>query len=72
MTGERGFSESEFGQGYHAEMRVVFNDEIDRIQKKVWEEWQTQEDGEHLVLTHPGYYVWKPGIPGVCVTICVR
>ena len=53
MTGE-GVSESEFRTRYQAEMRVVFKDEIDRILKKGLGEWQTQEDGEHLVLTHRG------------------
>lgn len=53
MTME-GVSESTFRNRHHADMNIVFQDEIDRILKNGLGEWQTKEDGKHLVLTHRG------------------
>jgi oxygen-independent coproporphyrinogen-3 oxidase len=49
-----GISEGEFWSRHQAEMKVVFQEEIDRILKNGLGEWQSQADGEHLVLTRRG------------------
>ncbi len=49
-----GISENEFRLRHQEEMRIVFKEEINRIVKSGLAEWQTQQDGEHLVLTHRG------------------
>jgi len=49
-----GVSETEFRSRHQTEMRTVFQQEIGRIIKNGLAEWQTQADGEHLVLTHRG------------------
>jgi oxygen-independent coproporphyrinogen-3 oxidase len=53
MTHE-GVSETEFRNRHQAEMRDVFSEEIARILQFGLAEWQSQADGEHLVLTHRG------------------
>ena len=53
MTRE-GVSETQFRTRHQADMLVVFREEIDRIIKNGLGQWQTHEDGEHLVLTHRG------------------
>jgi len=49
-----GVSEREFRNRHKTEMRIVFQDEIDRILTNGLGEWQTQEDGQHFVLTRRG------------------
>ena len=53
MTRE-GVSKSEFQIRHQADMRVVFQKEIEKILQTGLAEWQTRGDGEHLVLTHRG------------------
>ena len=53
MTRE-GVSEMEFANRYQKKMRTVFYDEIGRIVRSGLGAWQTQADGEHLMLTHRG------------------
>ncbi len=53
MTRE-GVSETKFRSQHQADMRVVFQDEIRRILDNGLGQWQTHDDGEHLVLTHRG------------------
>jgi len=49
-----GVSKSEFQIRHHADMSTVFQKEIEKILQAGMAEWQTQEDGEHLVLTRRG------------------
>lgn len=53
MTRE-GISESDFQIRHQADMRIVFQKEIEKILQTGLAEWQTREGGEHLVLTHRG------------------
>ena len=49
-----GLSKSEFQIRHQADMSTVFQKEIEKILQAGMAEWQTQENGEHLVLTLRG------------------